>query len=271
MDSELTKIKGGIPEHYDLGLGPNLFEDLGRDLANRVAVLNPSRVLELAAGTGILTRLLHDALDKGSQLTATDIVGPMLNVAKAKFAPEETIQFEVADAQDLPFDDQSFNTLVCQFGVMLFPDKQASYEEAFRVLAPGGQYLFNVWCSFEDNPFALITDKTLAGFFDNDPPGFWRIPFSYNNPALITQSLQTAGFTDIRVQEQQIKKKVEDYDRFAQGLVFGNPLVNEIRSRGTVEPEVVCLAISDALRAKFGREPSPISLKTFVISGTRPL
>ncbi len=271
MASELTKIKGGIPEHYDLGLGPNLFQDHARDLARRIAAIQPKRVLELAAGTGILSRYLRDALDQSCRLTVTDIVGPMLNVAKEKFAENESVRFEVADAQSLPFDSHCFDAIACQFGVMLFPDKQAAYQEAFRVLSPGGHYLFNIWQSFQANPFAQITHDTLSGFFKSDPPLFWRMPFAYHAPEVVTQSLQEAGFIDIEIWPQIIQAQVEDYDRFAQGLVFGTPLVNEIRNRGCVEAEVVCSAIADALRAEFGAEPSSIQLKSLVVTGTRPV
>jgi ubiquinone/menaquinone biosynthesis C-methylase UbiE len=270
MNSELPQIKGGIPQYYDLGLGPNIFEDLGRDLANCVAALNPKNVLELACGTGIVTRLLRDALDNTCQLTATDIIEPMLNVAREKFDDSGQVKLQVADAQELPFQDKSFDTLICQFGIMFFADKNTAYREAWRVLAPGGRYIFNVWNSFEYNIFARITHETAASFFQDDPPAFYHTPFSYYDVENITQSLKSAGFEDVSSDDQRFKKVIGDYDRFAQGLVFGNPLVNEIRSRGSVEPEDVCSAIAKALREEFGTEPSSMPLQAIVVSGTRP-
>jgi ubiquinone/menaquinone biosynthesis C-methylase UbiE len=132
---------GTIPEHYDRGLGPVIFADYAADIARRAAAGSPARVLEIAAGTGIVTRQLRDLLPAGADLTATDLNPPMLEAARAKFRPEEQVDFRPADATALPFRDRSFDAVVCQFGVMFFPDKDRSYREIHRVLAPGGRYL----------------------------------------------------------------------------------------------------------------------------------
>ncbi len=143
--SDDANFIGDIPEHYDRGLGPIIFVDYAADLARRAAACVPARVLETAAGTGIVTRQLRDLLPVGVRLTATDLNPPMLEVARAKFQPDEDVDFRHADAAALPFADDSFDAVVCQFGVMFFPDKDRSYREIHRVLAPGGRYLFNVW------------------------------------------------------------------------------------------------------------------------------
>lgn len=271
MKPDEIKIKGSIPEHYDLGLGPVLFQEHGRELARQVAQKVPANVLELAAGTGILSRHLRDALEPTCHLTVTDIVGPMLDVAKGKFKECETaLLFEVADAQNLPFESETYDMVVCQFGVMLFPDKQASFNEVLRVLRPKGHYVFNIWQSFEENAFAKVTHDTIAGFFENDPPQFWRMPFSYHDKPAVTDALQSAGFVNIQIEPRELHVTVPDFNRFAQGLVFGNPLVHEIRSRDTVEPEVVHLAILESLREEFGSEPSTIRLKSYIVTGSRP-
>src|SRR5689334_3592746 len=138
MAGESSGYVGNIPQHYDQNLGPLLFTDYAADLARRVATLNPCRVLETAAGTGILTRALRDALPAKAGLTATDLNTPMLEIAATKFRPGESVEIRTADATALPFADASFDAIACQFGVMFFPDKDKSYREAFRVLAPGG-------------------------------------------------------------------------------------------------------------------------------------
>jgi ubiquinone/menaquinone biosynthesis C-methylase UbiE len=156
---------GSIPKHYDEGLGPVIFSDCAAEMARRAAALNPSRVLETAAGTGIVTRALRDALPDSVELTATDLNPPMLEIAKAKFANGEAVTFLPADATALPFAAQSFDVVVCQFGVMFFPDKDQGYREVRRVLRPGGRYLFNVWDSHKFNTFGRIGHEVVSSFF----------------------------------------------------------------------------------------------------------
>ena len=154
MPQDSTSFSGSsIPENYDTGLGPVIFVDYAEDIARRAAALNPRRVLETAAGTGIVSRRLRDHLPTSTQLTSTDLSPGMIEIARAKFKPTEQVTFQPVDATALPFPDQSFDVVVCQFGVMFYPDKDRSYREVHRVLAPGGSYLFNVWDSHRYNAF----------------------------------------------------------------------------------------------------------------------
>src|SRR6516225_3252703 len=170
---------GNIPEHYERSLVPIFFVDYAADIARRAAAWSPARVLEIAAGTGVVTRQLRDLLPAGAHLTATDLNPPMLEIARAKFRPDEQVDFRPADATTLPFPDCSFDAVVCQFGVMFFPDKDKSYREVHRVLAPGGRYLFNIWDTHLHNPFARIAHEVTGSFFPADPPQFMTVPFSY--------------------------------------------------------------------------------------------
>src|SRR5262249_275122 len=176
-----------------------IFVDYAADIARRTAACSPARVLETAAGTGIVTRQLRDFLHPGVHLTATDLNAPMLEVARTKFRPGEQVAFQPADAAALPFSDGAFDAVVCQFGVMFFPQNDTSYREVHRVLAPGGHYLFSVWDSHRHNPFGRLAHETAASFFPADPPQFYMVPFSYYQIDPIKESLIDAGLTDISV------------------------------------------------------------------------
>jgi ubiquinone/menaquinone biosynthesis C-methylase UbiE len=143
VSGDAASFIGNIPEHYDTGLGPVIFVDYAADIARRTAACGPARVLETAAGTGIVTRQLRDVLHPGVHLTATDLNAPMLEVARTKFRPGEAVDFRPADAASLPFADGAFDAVVCQFGVMFFPQKETAFREAHRVLSQGGHYLFS--------------------------------------------------------------------------------------------------------------------------------
>jgi len=260
---------GNIPEHYDRGLGPVIFVDYAADIARRAAACSPARVLEIAAGTGIVTCRLRDLLPAGADLTATDLNPPMLEVARAKFRPEEQVDFRPANATALPFPEGSFDLVVCQFGVMFFPDKDRSYREIHRVLVPGGRYLFNVWDAHRYNAFGRIAHEVAGSFFPVDPPQFYRVPFSYHQIDPIKESLIEAGFTAIDIAVLRLEKEIPDAACFAQGIVYGNPLIDQIRARGGVEPDRVVDAVAQALRVEFGTHPGRMTLQAMIFSASK--
>jgi ubiquinone/menaquinone biosynthesis C-methylase UbiE len=262
MTKQASNFIGSIPQHYDQFLGPRIFHDFADDLAGRVAELTPGSVLELAAGTGIVTRRLRDALPADCGLIASDLNPPMLEVAKSKFKSNEKVRFEPADAMSLPFDDSSFDAVACQFGIMFFPEKQRSYEEALRVLKPGGSYIFSVWGSWENNPFAKVAHETVVSFFPENPPGFYKVPFGYHDADEIRAAVSGAGFSRVTIQPLQLTSAIPSATEFATGLVFGNPLIEEITTRGG-DPNQVCSAVAAAIGEQLGES---MSLQALVIN-----
>lgn len=253
-----TAFVGSIPQHYDQGLGPMIFVDYAADLARRAAAGKPKRVLETAAGTGIVTRALRDALPADARLTATDLNPPMLDIARGKFRTGEQVEFQPADAMALPFPDASFDAVVCQFGVMFYPDKPKSYRETLRVLAPGGRYLFNVWGSHAHNPFGRIAHELVGSFFPVDPPQFQRVPFSYHEIEPIKQALAEAGFSGIEAEVVKLEKEIPDVTLLARGLVYGSPIIDQVRARGGVEPEQIVDKLVQEFRREFSGGTMPL-------------
>jgi SAM-dependent methyltransferase len=269
VSNQAVRFTGGIPASYDTGLGPNIFIDYAADLARRATAAMPARVLEIAAGTGIVTRLLRDALPDSSRLVASDLNSPMLEIARQKFRAGEKVEFRPADATALPFDDGSFDVLVCQFGVMFFHDKDKSYREANRVLTSGGRYYFNVWDSFEFNPFARISHETIGSFFKQDAPIFYTVPFGYHRIDAIKASLAAAELEDIAVHVLKIDKTIPKARQFAQGLIFGNPIIEEICARGAIDPDAIVVAMTAALQRAFGEDPGHMPLQAIVFSARK--
>ncbi|HVY85646.1 MAG TPA: class I SAM-dependent methyltransferase [Caulobacterales bacterium] len=259
MPDASSQFVGDIPHHYDTGLGPNIFVDYAVDTARRAAAFRPARVLELAAGTGIVSRKLRDALPEASTLTVTDLNAPMLDVARTKFAESEKVAFAVADAMQLDFPAQSFDLIVCQFGVMFFPDRRASFREALRVLTPGGAYLLGAWGTMDENPYARVAYDVGAHFCPDDPPAFYRVPFSCADAAPLIADLKGAGFSAVSHEVLKRKKRVDDISVFARGLVYGNPMIGEIAKRG-LDPEEVVRTIEQRLAATLG--PTQIMPRT---------
>jgi ubiquinone/menaquinone biosynthesis C-methylase UbiE len=269
MSDRATDFTGSIPQFYDHGLGPVFFTDFADDIARRAAASAPMRILEIAAGTGIVTRRLRDLLRREARLIATDLNAPMLEVARGKFRPDETVEFQPADATALPFPDTKFDAVVCQFGVMFFPDKDKGHREAHRVLVRGGRYLFSVWDSHQHNPIGRLITEIMAEFFPHDPPQFYQVPFSYHRIDPIKDSLEAAGFSDLRIAVLSLKKTVPDVATYARALVLGNPLVDQIRARGSVDPERVIEVLADALPREFGTDPVRVPLQAIVFEARR--
>jgi ubiquinone/menaquinone biosynthesis C-methylase UbiE len=241
---------GSIPELYDRYLGPTLFEPFAAELAGRFLDFDGA-VLETAAGTGRVTRALSEAAPRAS-ITATDLNEPMLARA-AGLVTAINVTWREADAQSLPFDAASFDAVVCQFGVMFFPDKVAAFAEARRVLRPGGHFVFNVWDRLEANDLSLVAHQALASLFPADPPGFIaRTPFGYHDADAIRRALAEAGFGAVEVETVARATPTASARDIAMGLCMGSPLRGEIEARRPGGLDAVTAAVAEALAARFG-------------------
>ncbi len=239
--SETDRVfAGSIPENYDRYMVPLIFESFARDIARRAVALSPNAVLETAAGSGVVTRALAPGLSPAARYVVTDLNQPMLDYAAARQAADSRIRWQKADALALPFDDDIFDVVCCQFGVMFFPDRQAGYREAKRVLKPGGCFLFNVWDRIEENVFANDVTNALAEIFPNDPPRFLaRTPHGYHDTALIRRELLNAGFSSVVIETKAEQSRASSPRYAAVAYCQGTPLRNEIEARGAGKLEEV--------------------------------
>jgi len=264
-----TLFAGSIPEFYDRYLVPLIFEPYALDLAGRLAEIGPGNVLEVAAGTGAATRAIASRLPASAQLTATDLNQPMLDHANARL-PDERIEWKKADALALPFEDGSFDAVVCQFGVMFFPDKIQGYREARRVLKPGGHYLFNVWDHISENEFADVVTDALAALFPHDPPRFLaRTPHGYHNREQIRRELNAAGFTNVSIEAVDHRSKAASPRDPAIAYCQGGPLRNEIEARDAARLEEATSRAAEAVARKFGSGAVDGRIRALVITATR--
>jgi ubiquinone/menaquinone biosynthesis C-methylase UbiE len=246
---------GSIPQNYDRYLGPVFFHHYADDLVTRVPVTPGMRVLETACGTGIVTERLIRRLAEHGSIVATDLNEAMFAHARRRGVDAAALEWRQADATTLPFDDGSFDTVVCQFGLMFFPDKSAGVREAFRVLKPGGRYLFSVWDALEHNAVARITHETVASFFPDSPPQFYTVPFSLHDPAPIRAWLESAGFRSVDCQTVAKVGTSPSATEAAIGLIEGNPIYAEIMTRRPEALEDIKSAVARNLAAELGDRP----------------
>lgn len=251
-----TPFEHSTPALYDRYMGPLLFEPYAQVVADRAALLRPRRILELAAGTGIVTQALYRAMPE-AEILATDINPAMLAFA-AQRVRSPHVSFQPADALNLPFGDASFDLVLCQFGVMFFPDKVRANREARRVLGDRGRYLLVSFDRLERNPVPKAAGDAVTALFPGDPPAYMeRGPFSYTDPGVIQHDLLAAGFSSVEVDTISLTSRVNARDA-AQGLVLGSPLRAEIERRDFSALDHALQAVAHAL-ARWDGESAPMS------------
>jgi ubiquinone/menaquinone biosynthesis C-methylase UbiE len=249
-------------------MGPLLFEPYAEVVAERAKALRPARILETAAGTGIVTAALHDALPD-AEIVATDLNQAMLDVAAGRIKSDK-VSFSQADAQSLPFPDASFDLVVCQFGVMFYPDKAVANAEARRVLRPGGHYILVIWDRLERNAASKVAGKALARLYPDNPAAFLeRMPFGYHDPARIEHDLLAAGFIDIEFETVERRSRLGSAREAAIGLVQGTPMRAEIEPRAPDALERATDCAAEALRKFEGPDGLDAAMAAHVVIATK--
>ena len=260
---------GSIPELYDRYMVPLIFEPYAQDLCERVVAMRPADVLELAAGTGVLTRRLAQALPRHAAIVATDLNQPMLDQAQ-RVGTARPVRWQQADAQHLPFDAASFDVVACQFGVMFFPDKPKAHREARRVLRPGGTFVFSVWDRTEANDFIHVIDGALDALFPDDPPRFMqRGPHGYADRDAIRADLAGGGFVDAEITTLTCRSHAADAHEAALAYCQGTPLRAEIEARGAQALERATEAATQALVQRYGTGPIEGAIQALVVVARR--
>ncbi|HET7816637.1 MAG TPA: class I SAM-dependent methyltransferase [Sphingomicrobium sp.] len=268
MATSDTAFSGSIPALYDRYMVPLLFQPYALEVARRARSLMPGHVLETAAGTGAVTSALHEAMPD-AEIVATDLNPPMLEVAADRVRSDK-VSFEPADAGDLRFADSTFDLVVCQFGVMFFPDKVAANAEARRVLRDGGRYLLVTWDSIERNLASQAAQAAVAALFPDNPSAFYeRIAFRYHRRDEIERDLRAAGFAEIGIETVELRSRAASARDAALGLIQGTPMRFEIEQRGPGKLARATDAAAEALRRFEGAGGFDAPMSAVFVTATR--
>jgi len=259
---------GSIPHYYDSCFGPGYLDAIVLDLARRLPAKPPGVVLELACGTGLLTRRLRERLYPTIRLVATDLSPAMLDYARGKLGTPKNLEWREADAVKLPFRDGEFGAVVCSFGVMFVPDKNAAFSEAYRVLKPGGILLFNVWERIEENAHILANAEVVEGLFPGDPEMRFRMPYEMYDFALLRGLLAQAQFEDVKIEKKQVPITGLSARTLATGQIRGTPRSLLIEKRGVALDDVID-KVTAALTKIGGADPYRGIAKSIVVEARR--
>jgi ubiquinone/menaquinone biosynthesis C-methylase UbiE len=268
MQEMELRFTGSVPASYERLMVPLIFQPYADEIARRALALQPSRILETAAGTGVVTRSLHRALPD-ADIVATDLNQPMLDVAHSELGSERVL-FQQADAQQLPFEDSSFDLVVCQFGAMFFPDKVRGHSEAQRVLRPGGHYLLAIWDEISRNALSEVTQRALIDLFPDAPPLFLcEGPFGYSDPARIERDLLDAGFTDVEIDTIEfMSRSASAYDA-ASALCYGTPMSVELEDREPGSLDRAFEEVERSLRRFEGADGLEAPMSAHIVTATK--
>jgi ubiquinone/menaquinone biosynthesis C-methylase UbiE len=267
MESVSANFTGSIPDFYETCLGPAWFDAFAADLAERLSPKPPGDVLEIACGTGLVTRRARERLDSTVRLVASDISKAMLAYAQVKLRDCGGIEWREADAARLPFDDGAFGAVLCAFGVMFVPDKAVAFREARRVLKPGGTLLFNVWDRIEENPHAAANARVFAELFPGDKEMISTSPYEMYDHRLLKELLAEAGFREVRFATKRVQVDGVSARTIAIGHLRGSPRLHLIEKRGVSVERVIELTTA-AISAVGGADPYRASVQAVVVEAS---
>lgn len=239
MAAPIESFAGSMPEYYDSCLGPAWFDGHARDIAHRLPLDPSGDVLEIACGTGLVTRQLRERLDPARRLVATDISRAMLDYAQSKLLDRKGIEWREADAVKLPFGAAEFGAVVCAFGIMYVPDKTSALSEARRVLKEGGLLLFSVWDRIEDNPCSAAAAAVLEELFPDEEEARFNTPFEMYDPILLRRLLAQTGFQEQRIERKRIEIAGISAHAVATGQIRGTPRSQIVERHGGSIDDVV--------------------------------
>jgi SAM-dependent methyltransferase len=268
MASIDVRFSGSVPANYEQYMVPLLFRPYAEQLAQRAQQWQPKRILETAAGTGVVTRELARALPD-AEIVATDFNQAMLDVAATR-VQSPNVSFRQADALDLPFDDREFDLVVCQFGVMFYPDKVKGNSEALRVLRDGGHYLTAIWDRIERNPLSNLAHETMSRQFPDNPPMFMkRGPFSYYDRELIERDLRAGGFGVVDIDTVELRSGSPSAEDATRGLTYGSPMGIELEEYGEGALDKVFADFSIAARRFEGPDGFEVPMAAHIVTAAK--
>ncbi len=222
---ERGQVSASAAEVYDELFVPALFRDWPGPMLDSAGVGEGQRVLDVACGTGVLAR---EGRERGARVVGLDINEGMLAVARR----HDGVEWVHGAAEELPFDDESFDAVVCQFGLMFFTDRAEALREMRRVLTPGGRMVVAVWATLEQTPGYEAMAALLARLFGRDAAESLRAPYSLGEPAALRALFAEAGIAPMHVELREGVARFPSLETWVEVDIRGWTLADQIDEAG---------------------------------------
>jgi SAM-dependent methyltransferase len=269
MSDKSFSFSGENASNYDAWLGPLMFEPSALEFLKYIGSSEQQSVLEIAAGTGRLTSHLRKYFPQTTRLVATDLSPDMLEMAR-EILKDFHIEFQLADAQDLPFPDHCFDLALCQFGLMFLPDKRKGFAEAYRILKPGGRFIFSTWDSQHNIPLLdLVFNRVIIPFFKGEDSSRFQVPFSMHDPAMMMNSLHDSGFRSPCVMPIAFKGYSPSPEYIVNAYLLKHPLSKEVAARDASALPGIAAKMHEMISSEFGTKDIVFDLKAFIGMGEK--
>lgn len=269
MKEKAIVFNGSVAQNYDDCLGPFVFEPFALDLLERIDTTKTGAVLELACGTGRVTKHLTEKLPVTSIVMATDLNAGMIAVAKEKVL-SPAVKWATVDMTNIPFDENNFDLIVCQFGLMFAPDKLKALIEIRRVLKEGGKLIFNTWDSIENNKIWQTTNDIVNSFLSDAPTTIFKDgPFAMHDEKAVLQLLEQAGFNNSSVASVNKTGQISTAALAAKGFIQGLPVLNTIREKIPASLPAILKAVEKEYVQQFSDQPLKAALQAWVFEATK--
>ena len=227
---EMNFGDSSVAEGYDKVLVPLFFDQWAQALIDSSDAWSGNTVLDLAAGTGIVTQKLSEVIG-GGKVIAADINPEMLELAKKRnSASESNIEYKVSPAEPLDIETDSIDVVVCQQGFQFFPDKPAAAQEIYRVLRNGGSTTISTWCSIEENEFFRRFCESLRKVGADELANKMQVPFNHMPADVLKSAFDSAGFTDVGVEKERRPMSMPGGAKQAVEVLYASPVAPDIRA-----------------------------------------
>jgi SAM-dependent methyltransferase len=264
MAKEGIKFLGEDANNYEVYLGPLLFEPSALEFISYLGTKDIQSVLEVSCGTGRLTSHLRNYFPANTKIIASDVSPDMLDYAKEKMKDSD-VEFQIADAQQLPFSDGSFDLVLNQYGLMFLPDKQKGFSEAFRVLKPGGRFIFATWDKSTNIPlFNLIFNEMVIPQFMEEDTSRFQTPFILHDTTILINYLQKAGFINSSVLPIKFKSGFSTPENVVNGYFLKHALGRELANKNPEAVVPLGKEIKKRIVEQFGESNIVCDLKAFI-------
>jgi ubiquinone/menaquinone biosynthesis C-methylase UbiE len=233
---------GTAPENYERYFVPAIGRPLAAELIEAADLQPGERVLDVACGTGIITRLAAERVGPTGKVAGLDLNPGMLGVARAVTPPDLTVEWYESNAESMPLADAEFDVVLSQLGLQFMADKPAALSEMYRVLKPGGRLALSVGGPTPP-PFAIFAEA-LGRHISPQISPFVHMVFSLNDPDVLRTLVSGAGFRDVSVETYTRKLKLPAPRDFLWQYVHSTPLAEAVnradeQSRAALERDVV--------------------------------